>query len=69
LYQNDRNRVNFPHNQIPLNLELQKEINYHFSEIGGVKFRFIQNRGGKTAFKPKKINRRGGNIHVYIGVL
>jgi hypothetical protein len=22
--------------------------------IEGVKFRFIQNRGGKTAFKPKK---------------
>jgi hypothetical protein len=33
-------------------LELHKEINYRFSEIGGVKFRFIQNRGGKTAFEP-----------------
>jgi hypothetical protein len=34
-YQNDRNRVNFLHNQIPLNLELHKEINYRFSKIGG----------------------------------
>jgi hypothetical protein len=51
-YQNDRNRVNFSQNQTPLNLKLHREINCHFSEIGGVKFQFIQNKGGKTAFKP-----------------
>jgi hypothetical protein len=34
-YQNDRNRVNFPQNQTPLNLELHREINCRFSEIGG----------------------------------
>ena len=52
-YQNYRNRDNFPHNQTPLNLELHREINCRFSEIRGVKFRFIQNRGGKTSLKPK----------------
>ena len=31
-YRNDRNRVNFSQNQTPLNLELRREINYHFSE-------------------------------------
>jgi hypothetical protein len=51
-YQNDCNRVNFPQNQTPLNLELHRVINCRFSEIGEVKFRFIQNRGGKTVFKP-----------------
>jgi hypothetical protein len=43
-YQNDCNRVNFPQNQTPLNLELHKESNYRFSEIGEIKFQFIQNR-------------------------
>ncbi|CAJ2635151.1 unnamed protein product [Trifolium pratense] len=32
-YRNDRNRVRFPQNQTPLNLELQREINYRFSEM------------------------------------